>query len=654
MTARYRPEIDGLRTVAVLSVIIYHLEIPLGSSFLLHGGFLGVDIFFVLSGYLIGGIILRELQDTGRFSFSNFYARRIRRIFPELIFVILVSIPVAWAILLPSELVRFATSIISALGFFSNFYWYQELGEYGAQSGLLQPFLHTWSLSIEEQFYVVFPVLLIVLYKIKSGKWIGPALIALILISLVLCQFTTFIKPPLSFFSPVSRAWELLAGAGLAFLELKRPGLLLNSRIAGFIPSIMAVVMLLSLAFVSLDDGHPGIVTIPIIVATCGVIWFARKDEITTRLLSTSGMTYVGKISYALYLWHFPIFAFGRLRSLEAPTALDMLGWVALTFVMSWIGYTVVERPFRFKIQTRPFASSIAASLVAIACFTVVVVRDDGFPGRFAYMAARLGENKIDAEALAEESMKILDELAPNESIGRWNAGVRSKHEIEDNWFSGQAAENVLVIGNSHSKDMFNAVYQNRDRLQGVEFARLAFDADMSAKSFDQMFDLPNYKNATTIMVAPKYRSTSILSLDRYLARMLKDGKKVILVGNTAEFSSPGTMPIFDWYIWKQTGDVDFKQLNQLAYKYESEEAKIYTARVAALAEKYGVPFYDRRALVCDDLAKECAMVTPEGKRTMYDASHWTLDGAGYFGSRAADMGWLKPDEAVPVSQQGL
>ena len=165
MKLTYRPEINGLRTIAVCAVILYHAQITILGHQPFKGGFIGVDIFFVISGYLITFIILKELVTTGSFSFKHFYERRIRRILPALLFVMLVSLPFAWMYLLPSIFVDFSKSIIYSLGFSSNFYFWYSGERYGAESGLLKPFLHTWSLSVEEQFYILFPIVLLVIFK---------------------------------------------------------------------------------------------------------------------------------------------------------------------------------------------------------------------------------------------------------------------------------------------------------------------------------------------------------------------------------------------------------------------------------------------------------------------------------------------------------
>ena len=158
MKLTYRPEIDGLRAIAVGAVILYHAQINIFNQQAFTGGFIGVDIFFVISGYLITSIILKELITTGSFSFKHFYERRVRRILPALLLVMLVSLPFAWMYFIPSSFIDFSKSIIYSLGFSSNFYFHYSGQEYGAIDGLLKPFLHTWSLSVEEQFYIVFPV----------------------------------------------------------------------------------------------------------------------------------------------------------------------------------------------------------------------------------------------------------------------------------------------------------------------------------------------------------------------------------------------------------------------------------------------------------------------------------------------------------------
>ena len=216
MKLNYRPEIDGLRAVAVLAVIFYHAQITILDHQPFQGGFIGVDIFFVISGYLITSIILKELITTGTFSFKYFYERRIRRILPALLLIMLLSFPFAWSYIIPGSFIDFSKSILYSLGFSSNFYFHFTGQQYGAESGLLKPFLHTWSLSVEEQYYILFPIILLVTFK-YFRKYLIHILILGFVISLGLADWGSRNYPSASFYFLHTRIWELLAGSILAY-----------------------------------------------------------------------------------------------------------------------------------------------------------------------------------------------------------------------------------------------------------------------------------------------------------------------------------------------------------------------------------------------------------------------------------------------------
>ena len=219
MKITYRPEIDGLRAIAVLFVIFYHAEFILFENYFLKGGFIGIDIFFVISGYLITSIILKEIQITGKFSFVNFYERRARRILPMLLTVMLVTLPFAFKSYQPTSNVDFAKSILSSIFFFSNYFFYFTGLEYLAEASSLKPFLHTWSLSVEEQFYIIYPAILIFIYKFLN-KYFSLIIIALILSSFFLADWGSINYTSITFYSIHSRFWELLIGGFLAKLEI--------------------------------------------------------------------------------------------------------------------------------------------------------------------------------------------------------------------------------------------------------------------------------------------------------------------------------------------------------------------------------------------------------------------------------------------------
>ena len=657
MSLRYRPEIDGLRTIAVGSVILYHMKLHWGAMTVLPGGYLGVDIFFVLSGFLITGILLKELAETGRVSLKTFYWRRVRRILPPLVLVILASLPVAWMVLLPSELERFSTSLWAALGFVSNGYWFFEQKEYGAQSALLQPFLHTWSLAIEEQFYLVFPLVLAAIYRFR----VGLILAGLILLSLVASEATTAWKSNFSFYSPVSRAWELLAGSLLAWLTVARPGALRGMAGARMIPALALVVIGLCICLMPLDKvPHPGLVTVPLILATCALIWFTGSGagseggaqtpaaEPVTRLLSSAPFVFIGKLSYSLYLWHFPVFAFGRL-ALGNPGVTEMTGLLALTVLLSVAGYYLVERPFRFRLPPRPFFGTLAATLAGVAVFTGVMLAGQGFPARFTGPGSLYVGHDFDNEELRADSWRILQSLTAGERIEAWNAMEASRHELEELWFRDPDRIHVLVVGNSHSKDMFNALYLNRAALAPFEFARFSVDHALPEEDIDRLLRTPNFAGADVVLIAHRFVPRALERLPDTIRRIRAEGKPVVLVADRPEFADVGSMTLLDWYL-RGIGETarDPETINAMAHDRQSPVPAEVFRQLNAIAEQTGAVVLSLQDIVCP--GDSCTLMTPDRRKVFYDDHHWSLAGATLFGRRIAESGWLDPLAALAAA----
>jgi len=302
---RYRPEVDGLRTIAVVAVLIYHAEFSLGKSFFLPGGFFGVDVFFVISGFLITSLIINEYQRTGRFSITNFYERRARRILPALLAVMIVSIPFAWVYLLPEQLVDFAKSQLASLFFGSNIYWLNSLQEYGAESALLKPFLHTWSLAVEEQFYIFFPLIFWALYHWKKEKHTISVLSVIFAISFLFALWMTPKNMSFSFYMLPSRFWEMLAGALLANIIRIWPQRDKDTWMNRILPmtgltSIVIVSIWVDLSSENLN--HPGSITLIPIVGTVLVIWFSNGKDLASKIFSSKLFVTIALFSSLLYL----------------------------------------------------------------------------------------------------------------------------------------------------------------------------------------------------------------------------------------------------------------------------------------------------------------------------------------------------------------
>jgi peptidoglycan/LPS O-acetylase OafA/YrhL len=383
----YRPEIDGLRAIAVGAVVLYHSQITILGHQPFRGGFIGVDIFFVISGYLITSIILKELVTTGSFSFKHFYERRARRILPALLFVMLVSLPFAWMYLLPSSFIDFSKSILYSLGFSSNFYFHYSGQIYGAESGLLKPFLHTWSLSVEEQYYILFPIILLITFK-YFRKYLIHILILGFAISLGLADWTSRNYPSASFYFLHTRIWELLAGSILAYLEIKlgRHGhRSKNQKLISILPFIGLTLIGYSILFFNDRMFHPSFYTLSPIIGVCLIIWFSNKNEIITKILSTKLFVGVGLISYSLYLWHYPIFSFIKITGLMTGTSTTAkLLLVPIVLICSLISFYFVEKPFRNKKNNiKDILILIITAFFILISFNFYVIYNDGIKNRF-------------------------------------------------------------------------------------------------------------------------------------------------------------------------------------------------------------------------------------------------------------------------------
>ena len=377
----YRAEIDGLRAIAVVSVILYHAQIVIFGRDWFEGGFIGVDIFFVISGYLITRIILTELEQNNTFSFIKFYERRARRILPMLLVVIAVCIPFAWQRLLPLDLIDFAKSALSAIGFGSNFFFYFSNVDYGANSALLKPLLHTWSLGVEEQFYVIIPITILIIWKFARTSLL-TLLIGMLITSIQFANIMEVKNSELNFFLPFSRFWELLVGSAIAFIELKY-GRSKNPILTQTLPIIGLFLIIHCILFFDSKFPHPSFQTLIPIIGVALILVFCSTEDLVGKILSFKPIVGVGLISYSLYLWHFPIFAFGRIGS-SNPSTYDKIEWISLAFIISMISYYLIEKIFRNSniISTKSFLSVMLISTFLLVYVSYDFILKEGYKDR--------------------------------------------------------------------------------------------------------------------------------------------------------------------------------------------------------------------------------------------------------------------------------
>jgi peptidoglycan/LPS O-acetylase OafA/YrhL len=365
MGFNYRPEIDGLRAVAVFPVLLFHAGFETFG-----GGFVGVDVFFVISGYLITSIIIFE-QQTSSFTLINFYERRARRILPALFVVMAVCLPFSWMWMFPNELKDFARSLMAVSVFGSNILFWRESG-YFVTAAEMKPFLHTWSLAVEEQFYILFPLFLILLYRF-GRRWLVWALFILMLISLGTAQWGSLNKPIPNFYLLPTRAWELLLGSLLALVSTSSSPLPSNVQSWRFLRDqwgsvIGFLLIIFSVIFFNRETPHPSVYTLIPVMGTACIILFAGPTNFVGRLLRSPAIVFIGSISYALYLWHQPLFAFARYRTINEPSPAVFLGLILTAVMLATFSLYLVEKPFRdSKIVSR--RQILALTFVGTLCF---------------------------------------------------------------------------------------------------------------------------------------------------------------------------------------------------------------------------------------------------------------------------------------------
>ncbi len=447
MKLNYRPEIDGLRAIAIFLVFFYHANILLfgGETFsFFKGGYIGVDIFFVISGYLITSIILNEIKQNNNFNLANFYERRARRILPALFFTMIFTLILGFLFLNPNKLVELSKSIIFSEIFFSNFFFWQDGLEYGSEDSFLKPFLHSWSLAVEEQFYLVFPILILITLKINKNL-IPHLLVYLLAFSFFLSNLTVLTFPSLSFYSIHARIWELAFGSLLGFIEINKNIKISNFRNYIRIPFQFLAIFLLSYSIFKFNQNtlHPSFNTLAPIICIVIFISALKKGDFITSILSNKIFVWLGLISYSLYLWHFPILSIAGSFNTENFGSLFKFFILFGIICVSILSYLFIEKPFRNreKILKGKFIISISILAIIIFLISLLTINKNGFSERLP---------EILQKSLSEERPWTL--LKDNEGT---NCYSRKEKPCE---FNNNSNKEIYLIGDSHLAAMSNEI----------------------------------------------------------------------------------------------------------------------------------------------------------------------------------------------------
>lgn len=580
---KYRPEIDGLRALAVVPVILSHAGLGV-----FHGGFVGVDVFFVISGFLITGILLDE-QSTGRFSLLGFYERRARRILPALFLVMACCVPLSWWMMLPEELQNFGQSLVATVAFANNVLLTLTSG-YWSLASEFKPLLHTWSLGVEEQFYVLFPLMLLALQRVGARVLLGW-LLGVALLSLLLAEVGSVRHPTGAFYLLPTRAWELLLGS-VAAVALR------EGWLQGASPRVQQVGGLLGLvgivASVCLFGPETPSPSLWLLVPTLGavaIVLFARPGTWSHAVLASRPMVAIGLISYSAYLWHQPLFAFARVASREQPSMGLMLGLCVLSLLLARLSWQWVEQPMR-RAGGVDRKTVFGGALVGSAAFAAV--------GVYLHLAQGLPQRLNGPGAEHQTGQHV----SYNERI----------HGHRADAFPSTAKVKVLVQGNSYARDFVNMnleVFDTRD---------LAFVyRDDFLSCIDEASDVMRrlYDQADVVVFASGDPRAGCVASNIDLAR--RAGKQLFYVGSK-HFGYN-----LNWLVRLKPSE-RVLQANSVMPVYRQEEETLR----GKVPPAHFLPIYDR-VLLADG---RMPVTDERGRLLTPDRVHLTQAGAVYVGQR--------------------
>jgi len=610
----YRRDIDGLRAVAVLAVVLFH-----AFPEWLRGGFVGVDVFFVISGFLITGILLRELEG-GCFSFAGFYARRVRRIFPALLLVLASCLAFGWLALFPDEYEQLGKHVVGGAGFAANLFYWAQVG-YFDTAAETKPLLHLWSLGIEEQFYILWPVILLLGWRLRAKLLALAAVLAAA--SFAVNLFGIGHDATAAFYSPASRAWELLLGAGLACLGLRTP-----AQRPALDPNLLAwagaILLVSGLALIQRTDPFPGWrALLPalgalLLIAAGPQAWFNRT------VLGSRALVWVGLLSYPLYLWHWPLLTFARIVESSEPAPAIRAGAVLLALLLAWLTWQVLERPLR----TRGRRGSVAVLCALMLCVAGA--------GGYVYLNEGLPTRKPIEDSVANQKALVIVEDRANAQACKRRYGFDTMYEY---CLQADPARDptVALVGDSHAFHVvagltryYSGIGENllmlgtRHPYWGLEPGE-----DPYQQATQQMLELAlNTPSIRTVVFSTHLRFYTTPDQQRYVdaaretfRRMLAAGKRVIFMHDVPLLGFDPRSCI------KRAGVASSATRVPCAIPRTEWDAQVAQHREVAArlaAEFPQIEWFDSSAALCDD--KRCTAMV-DGRLIYRDGNHLSYEG---------------------------
>ena len=619
---KYRREIDGLRALAVLPVIFFHA----GFNYFV-GGYVGVDVFFVISGYLITSLIMTE-QQAGSFTLKGFYERRARRILPALFLVMLACLPLAWLWMLPSDVKAFSKSLIAVAAFLSNIMFWRE-GGYFETPGALKPLFHTWSLAVEEQYYVLFPLFLLLIWR-RGKRCVTGIFITLGLASLAAAVWASRNHPQAAFYLLPTRGWELLMGACIAVYFLGSSGAALAARdTASLLHEVGGALglALIAYAVITFDRTvpYPSLYTLVPTLGAALIILFASPRTAVGKLLNTPVLVGAGLLSYSAYLWHQPLFAFARIRregALGTPLALALS---LAAIVCAYLSWRYVEKPFRNRALIDRTTVFLAAGSMTLLFLLIGLagVMTNGFAYRYSAQDRNLAALDMYAAGIYVEK-RFLD--------------------LEQRPFDGSGRRKVFVIGDSFAQDIVNATYEGglMDRLQLSTHWIPTRCGNLYLQS-NLLSHIEEARQSICINAGwydqPAVRKIMSEADEIWIASNWTPWEAQLLPGSVRNLSAafPGSVLVFGT---KNLGKFTLPHLLHLSV---AERLAVRSPMIPAYTQlndlmRASLPadqFFDVSRSLCGE-ANTCPLFTGDAKLISFDGEHFTQDGAVYFGQRLA------------------
>jgi peptidoglycan/LPS O-acetylase OafA/YrhL len=596
----YKKHIDGLRALSVISVIIFHLD----HNFL-PGGFIGVDIFFVISGYLISKIITSKI-DKNEFNISIFFISRARRILPMLFFILIFFFPLIF-FLLPSKMISISESILTGLFFVSNIIFYWQSGYFGEAINL-KPFIHLWSLSVEEQFYIVFPIYCILFYK---KKFFLLSLISFFIISFILANSFGAQYPNANFFLTPTRIWEILSGVFFMFFEKKK--ISINSKILDLACSAALVIIISSFILLNNLDNIPNIKLLPAIISTGVLIVYGANSNVVQKILCNKPVVFIGLISYSLYMLHQPILAFNKnLILFEENILFKIIFFIVLVFISS-LTWKFIEQPSRNykKISTKKFLIVVSLIGTVILISNIVILKTDGFVSKY----------KEEDRYLA-----LLNPIVQGRYVSKkFNTLINKK-------FKNLSEQNVIIMGDSYAQDFINMAYEN-NYFKGFNVKTAPFHAECYLKFLNNNKTTNSEKlkkctdeipsdliNAKSIFFINIWEPWILNSLNDILSNPIFLNKKVFIIGT------------------KNFGEINIRKLLKLSiddrlnyeFKLSDKAVNLEKEIKSLLRSKSYISSFE---IYCNQKFN-CKIFTNNNEIISYDGGHLTKQGAKFFGQK--------------------